>query len=949
MRLYAHNYHWRQISGCVFYEVTAMKYTGIKRFFSAMLAIVLTVGLMPLPAFAETDDASVPVKLTAKQDIARVANGYTGTYDGKPHGISVDVSQPKNGATVKYGTAEGTYDLNTSPTITNVEEGPLDVYYQIAADGFFTTTGKETVKILPANPTIPTGITAYVEENLGSVSLPDGWSWVDDTGDVGHLGTKTFLANYTSTDPNLKDMSGVAIPVTVVERNHNWGNASYEWTFDNSNVTAKHSCSVCDIEETKTVATSSEVTKQPTCSAMGETTYTAEFANTAFAKQTKTVADVPKDHNAHSWGDWTTTTAATCEGEGTKERVCTLDGAHKETETVAALRHDWEEISWTTEDDEYMHWKRACKREGCNAAVEWRVKKGEAHIHHPLFVEGKAPTCEAPGNIEHVLCTGCSHRFTGLDCEEELSDSAVRIAPLGHAMGEWTQTTAPTCSATGESKRTCSREDCNHEETRDDAINPYAHSWDDWMHTTEPTCTKAGEDTRVCTHESSHTEKRVGKPATGHVWIEPVYKWADDNASVTATRVCKFDDGCEVETAAATSEVTQKPTCASKGKTTYTATFSEEDFATQSKSIEDVDIDPEAHEWGGWVATKYPTCTQAGTEEHVCAHDSSHRESRKIAVDPKAHSWGAWKVVKAATETEKGVKQRVCKNDASHVEKQAIPKLDPVKPSPPVKISIAKAKVTLAKTAYAYNGKAKKPKVKSVVLNGKKLKAGADYAVKYSNNKKLGTATVTVTGKGDYNGSAKAKFAIKLAKVKLSTIAVIPAGTSATASWKKVAGAKSYQLQYRKAGGKWKTAKAKGVSRTVKGLKAGKLYRFRVRAVAGKQAGAWSDAACRYLGSVKGVKATVKTAGSVTTTWKADPKANAGYKVIVRYAKHGAVVAQASVAKGKVKATVKGLEKGERYWVEVRPVRASGGKTYTGILNGAWAKSKPSKPSSVKS
>ncbi|MBQ6555345.1 MAG: AAA family ATPase, partial [Firmicutes bacterium] len=39
--------------------------------------------------------------------------------------------------------------------------------------------------------------------------------------------------------------------------------------------------------------------------------------------------------------------------------------------------------------------------------------------------------------------------------------------------------------------------------------------------------------------------------------------------------------------------------------------------------------------------------------------------------------------------------------------------------------------VTLSKDMFAYNGKVQKPKVNSVVYNGKKLKANTDYAVKY--------------------------------------------------------------------------------------------------------------------------------------------------------------------------------------------------------------------------
>ncbi|MDO4807724.1 MAG: fibronectin type III domain-containing protein, partial [Coriobacteriales bacterium] len=188
-----------------------------------------------------------------------------------------------------------------------------------------------------------------------------------------------------------------------------------------------------------------------------------------------------------------------------------------------------------------------------------------------------------------------------------------------------------------------------------------------------------------------------------------------------------------------------------------------------------------------------------------------------------------------------------------------------------------------------------------------------------------------------YKGSAKATFSITLAKARLATVGNT-AKSGFSASWAKVAGAKSYELQWRRAGGKWKTVSAKGTSKLVAGLKPGGLYQFRVCAVAGETKGAWSKVSRRYLRSVKGVNATVRKAGTVTASWAADPEADLGYVVKVRYEKGGAVVATASVAAGKTKATVKVPKSGRRLWVEVRPVRASGGKAYSGILHGSWAK-----------
>lgn len=64
-----------------------------------------------------------------------------------------------------------------------------------------------------------------------------------------------------------------------------------------------------------------------------------------------------------------------------------------------------------------------------------------------------------------------------------------------------------------------------------------------------------------------------------------------------------------------------------------------------------------------------------------------------------------------------------------------------------------------------YNGKLQKPAVK--VKAGKKtLKKNKDYTVRYKANLHAGTATVTITGKGNYTISAKQTFQIKKLDIK---------------------------------------------------------------------------------------------------------------------------------------------------------------------------------------
>ena len=73
-----------------------------------------------------------------------VAEGYKGVYDGKAHGITVTVTDPEKGRTVKYGEKEGTYNRDS---LTYTDAGVYTVYYQVTAKNYETVTGSATVEI----------------------------------------------------------------------------------------------------------------------------------------------------------------------------------------------------------------------------------------------------------------------------------------------------------------------------------------------------------------------------------------------------------------------------------------------------------------------------------------------------------------------------------------------------------------------------------------------------------------------------------------------------------------------------------------------------------------------------------------------------------------------------------------------------------------------------------
>jgi uncharacterized repeat protein (TIGR02543 family) len=127
--------------------------------------------------------------------------------------------------------------------------------------------------------------------------------------------------------------------------------------------------------------------------------------------------------------------------------------------------------------------------------------------------------------------------------------------------------------------------------------------------TTLPTCEEEGLRSYTATvtfRGKTYTDNKTETiPALGHDWDAPTYEWAADNSTVTATRVCKNDAShVETETMNTTSAVTKEATCEAKGETTYTATFTNAVFATQTRTVEN--LDALGHDWNAptyeWAA-----------------------------------------------------------------------------------------------------------------------------------------------------------------------------------------------------------------------------------------------------------------------------------------------------------------------------------------------------------
>ena len=158
---------------------------------------------------------------------------------------------------------------------------------------------------------------------------------------------------------------------------------------------------------------------------------------------------------------------------------------------------------------------------------------------------------------------------------------------------------------------------------------------------------------------------------------------------------------------------------------------------------------------------------------------------------------------------------------------------------------ITKATVSGISTK-AFTGKAIKQNV-TVKVGNTVLKNGTDYTVSYSNNKKVGKATVKITGKGKYGGVITKTFKINPAKQEIQKLTA--KSKAFFVDWAQKGSATGYEIQYA-TNSKFTSAKKvtitnnKTDTKTISKLSGKKKYYVRVRSyttVKGtKYYGAWS-------------------------------------------------------------------------------------------------------------
>ena len=349
------------------------------------------------------------------------------------------------------------------------------------------------------------------------------------------------------------------------------------------------------------------VVTSPSCTEQGYSTHTCQCGDV--------YVDSYVDALDHSYGEWYQTVAPTCTTEGENKHDCSRCD-YFETEVVPANVHTHA------------------------TAVE------ENHIY---------PTCTEIGGYDMVVyCTVCG---------VELSRDHYEIDALGHDMGEWYQTVAPTCTTEGENKHDCSR--CDYFETEVVPANVHTHATAVEENHIYPTCTEIGGYDMavycaVCDTELNREHYEID--ALGHMPADAVI---ENRVNPTCTEIGTYDmvvycSVCGVELSREHHEIDATghshnatviaPTCIEQGYTIHTCHCGD--------SYADTYVEANGHDMFVWYESIAPTCTEQGENRCNCLQCDYYETT---PIEALGHSPATeWTVDLAPTCTADGSKSLHC-------------------------------------------------------------------------------------------------------------------------------------------------------------------------------------------------------------------------------------------------------------------------------------------------
>ena len=718
----------------------------------------------------------------------------------------------------------------------------------------------------------------------------------------GYTGTVSY--SYSGVVLNGKKYNGTG-KAKVTSLPHMYGKPTFQWS--GKSCTASRLCSRCK----KTSKTACKVTSKSTatCTAAGQTTYTATYGSYSSTKK------VAAAKLAHKFTKYTSDKNATCTKDGTKTAKCDYGCGTKKTvtDTGTKLAHKYTKY---TSDKNATCMKDGTKTAKCDygcGAKKTVTEPGTKLAHkYTKYVSNNDATCTKDGTKTAKCDYGCGAVDTVIDKGSKIPHVYTKYVPNDDA----------TCTADGTKTAHCDY-GCGATDTVTDEGSMISHVYTNYVSNGDATCMADGTKTAHCDYGCGATDTVTDRGSRlPHVFVNYV---SNEDATCTAdgTKTAYCDYGCGT-TDTLIDEGTRIPhvytnyvsnedaTCTADG--TKTAHCDYGCGTTDTVTDEGTKI---PHVFTDYVSNGDATCTADGTKTAHCDYGCGAADTITDKGSMLPHSLTDERIVtKKARVHSYGVVSGRCSECGKIIPTGKIAAID---------------KVVTNNSRMLYDGSEKTASVTAYDTDGEQIPR-SQYILSYDDNISSGIVHVTMTFRGDYEGTLKGSFRIYPMSTSVKSVTNVYGGMKLT--WNKVPDGTGYVIYRNVNGGAYKRIKRiSGIGLTtytdtvarVNGNRyAYKIYVYRKSGDVTLFSTASSPKAAYHMAAPVIKQTSNLASGSLKITYTRNSKAT-GYQIqYADNAKFSGAKAVGVTGYNNLSKTITGLQK-KTYYVRIRSFKKSGG------------------------
>ena len=576
---------------------------------------------------------------------------------------------------------------------------------------------------------------------------------------------------------------------------------------------------------------------------------------------------------AHKYTKYTSDKNATCMKDGTKTAKCDYGCGAKKTVTEPGTKLAHKYTKYVSNNDATCT-KDGTKTAKCDygcGAVDTVIDKGSKIPHvYTNYVSNGDATCTADG-------TKTAHCDYGCGATDTVTDEGSMIP---HVYTNYVSNEDATCMADGTKTAHCDY-GCGATDTVTDRGSRLPHVFVNYVSNEDATCTADGTKTAYCDYGCGTTDTVIDEGTMiPHVYTNYVSN-GDATCTADGTKTAHCDYGCGT-TDTVTDEGTKIP-----------------------------------HVFTDYVSNGDATCTADGTKTAHCDYGCGAADTITDKGSMLPHSLTDERIVtKKARVHSDGVVSGRCSECGKIIPTGKIAAID---------------KVVTNNSRMLYDGSEKTASVTAYDTDGEQIPR-SQYILSYDDNISSGIVHVTMTFRGDYEGTLKGSFRIYPMSTSVKSVTNVYGGMKLT--WNKVPDGTGYVIYRNVNGGAYKRIKRiSGIGLTtytdtvarVNGNRyAYKIYVYRKSGDVTLFSTASSPKAAYHMAAPVIKQTSNLASGSLKITYTRNSKAT-GYQIqYADNAKFSGAKAVGVTGYNNLSKTITGLQK-KTYYVRIRSFKKSGG------------------------